>query len=1078
MENKTSKNLLSSRRILFLFVSLISVMLLLAMTLTSCGSEVSDIVIKDSDKPRTTYVQGQDLDFSNGILTVIVDGSETEIPLTDPEVSISGYDKNTLGKQTVTVSYQEKSTTIEVNVVPRMTADGYKSNYFVGDTFDKTQGRLKITKDDGKTTTVNLDSELVTVKSFDTTSAGDTTVTVVYSDGTVSYEASFTVKVYAISEVVFTKPRKTVYSSHDGELSLAGGYFTVKASGTDLSTPIPLTIDMQTGFDLSAATPAHRVEPLKQTIVFTYAGQSFEFEISILYSGVSVVQDAAKALADLEITGRDMEIDPELAAIAIDAANEYFKLTTARKELISEEDVLKVMRPAAICVYRAFLDAAVKFEDTFTVDTKNGNLNIKSESYDQLKAAIVDFEKASDPFNVYAYILNSMKEEFKDVYLFSEVVDEKTVEVKIPDYVKSPSGDELSFYVDLFKYMLNVSDIMKTVPDDWTEATLSDYKEEITEAFNYMITSNYTGPRYNGVYNSISSWREKDDFFEIIYTYYIYVVGDKEAFFDSINSNQGLKLHLPGELQTWYTNLSYGANILLALMQNANTTDLRLYDMSAFMYYYNNVNEAIDVIKASDNKLYKDIYDFIGGDYLTYSLVEHPQSLGYLYHAYTMLESEAFVNVMNAYVDLAALYVEGKRINLDEETEKFNTVLTKMGELSPSELYGFISAISLLYSEADTDAYAFDYKDNTVRNILAYLMSYYDAYNFGGENRVLMQLLLAAEKGATMQMREGGYEAFTTAMSTFLTTYNGMSKDDQDKLQEIAGGLYAKYVGIYTNYATTTTPDLGASTDDYNALADSVADFYTILALVYDQEADNATKQYYYHLLFTLAEKSIRLYSKVLDGTDAAVLALSTIEYALGEDNLTIENAMIVIKSEFYYNMVFKYQNYGTQEDPRNISFWVTYSALPNFRQFMAVSADALMAYYLDEEISALDIKNIVDSFLALSDAEKAMFSTFSIITSQDGGVSSMYYDMMFDYFVASGANETMARAILQAEMGYIVYAMDKTDTNRIKYFTDCMSPAKAEYNKLSPEEQEALDQLLKDIYNYYLTEYNKLLDT
>ena len=70
MENKTSKNLFLNRRILLLFVSLISVMLLLAMTLTSCGSEVSDIVIKDSNKPRTTFVQGQELDFSNGILMV------------------------------------------------------------------------------------------------------------------------------------------------------------------------------------------------------------------------------------------------------------------------------------------------------------------------------------------------------------------------------------------------------------------------------------------------------------------------------------------------------------------------------------------------------------------------------------------------------------------------------------------------------------------------------------------------------------------------------------------------------------------------------------------------------------------------------------------------------------------------------------------------------------------------------------------------------------------------------------------------------------------------------------------------
>ena len=1071
MENKTSTSLYRGRKILFLFVSLITVFLLLAMTLTSCGEKVGDIVIKDSDKPRTTFVQGQELDFSSGVLTVIVDGSEKAIPLTDPEISITGYDKNTLGKQTVTVSYREKSTTIEVNVVARMVADGFKSNYFVGDSFDKTQGRLKITKDDGKTTSVNLDSELVTVKSFDSTTAGEKTVSVVYSDGTVSYEATFTVTVHEISEVVFTKPRKTVYASHDSELSLAGGYFTVKASGTDLSTPIPLTADMVVNgtFDLSAATPANRETALKQTVVFTYAGQSFNFEISILYSGVSVVKDAAKALAGLEITGRDTEISPELSAIAVDAANEYFKLTTARKELIDEEDVLKVMRPAALCVYKAFLDAAVKFDDTFIVDTTTGNLSIQSESYEQLKAAIVDFENASDPFNVYAAVLNGMKEEFADVLLFTEEVDEKTVNVTVKDYVKSPSSDELSFYVDLFKYMLNVSDILKTVPDDWTKDDLSDYEKEITEVFNYMLTSRFTGPSFNGVYNSISSWREKDDFFEIIYTYYIYVVGDEEAFFNSINSEQGLKLHLPGELQTWYTSLSYGANILLSLMQNAETTDLRLYDMTAFMYYYREAKEAVEVIKASDNTLYKDIYNFIGGDYLTYSLLEHPQSLGYLYHSYLMLESEAYGALWDSYLDIAAFYIKGQKLNLDEEQEKFNKVLADMAALTPGELYGFISSLNLLYGEADADKFAFDHNDNTVRNIFAYLMAYYDAYNFGTDARVLMQLLLVAEKCAIIEGRGSGYDAFAAEMVTFLEMYNGMSKEKQDKLQEIAGGLYDKYVAIYTNY-DATTPSLDESADDYAALKNAITDFYTILAIIYDTETDNTTKQYYYPALFAAAEKAIGLYYDILGGEDeGAIMALCTVLYTFGDKECTIDNAMIKLKGEFYYTIALRYQNYGTTENPRNISFWITYSELANLRAFIESLSEPFMTFYGEKALSEAEVRAILEGYRALGDVEKAVFQAFGV---------NIYYDMLLDYFTSTGTKESLARAILQAEIGYVEYIKDTTDESRLKYFNDTISSAKSEYKKLSDTEKDSLDQLLKDMYNYYVEKHNQTLDT
>ena len=523
MENNNSKKNFPVKKVLIISIPVISVIITCILLLTMCGNSTTDIVIKDSDKPRTTYVVGQDLDLSSGILTAIIDGDETKIPFSDPEISISGYDKNTIGKQTVTVTYKEQTTTFEVTVVARMIADGYKSEYFVGDSFDNSQGRLKITKDDGKTSTVALNSEFVSLKSFDSSKAGESVVCVVYDDtkGTV-YEASFTVKVYAISDVTFTKPSKTLYSSHDTGLSLSGGYFTVTASGTNLSSYVELTPEMATGFDLSAATIANRETPLEQTIVFTYAGKSFNFKISILYSGVSIVKDAAAALADVNVTGRDVVIDPTLGATAIDAATEYFKLTQARKNLISEEEALKVMRPAAICVLQAFYDSSKEFENIFKIDTTSGNLLINAKSYDQLKNDMVKFGNKDSSFNIYAGVLNNMKEEFEEVLLFTEVVEEETVDVTIKDYIKSPSSDELSFYVGLFQYMLNVSDILDIVPDDWTKDTIAQYGNAIKEALSYITSSSYTGPTFNGVYNSISSWRTNNDYFEIIFSYYFF----------------------------------------------------------------------------------------------------------------------------------------------------------------------------------------------------------------------------------------------------------------------------------------------------------------------------------------------------------------------------------------------------------------------------------------------------------------------------------------------------------------------------------------------------------------------------
>ena len=361
----------------FLILSLCLVMLASLLLLASCGgSKVSGIAIKADGMPRTSYVQGQDLDLTGGVITAMVGGEETAIPMTAEGVSVTGYDKNTLGKQTVTVTYEGQTATFDVTVVARMVADGYKNEYFVGDTFDASQGKLKITKDDATAFTVNLNSDLVTIEPLDSSKAGETTVKATYNDGKGTvYEAALKVTVYPIGQVSFTKPSKTVYSSHDTELSLAGGYFTVKADGSDLSNYVPLTLSMVSGFDPSVVTAANKNTPYEQTITFAYAGQTFEFKVSILYSGVSVVRDAAKALADVKLEDENASLSSELGEIALDAAKEYFNLTQARKDLIDEESTNLVMRCAAVYVLAQFKAEVLTYSDTFLLSDA-GNLTL------------------------------------------------------------------------------------------------------------------------------------------------------------------------------------------------------------------------------------------------------------------------------------------------------------------------------------------------------------------------------------------------------------------------------------------------------------------------------------------------------------------------------------------------------------------------------------------------------------------------------------------------------------------------------------------------------------------------------
>ena len=126
--------------------------------LSSCGDSVSAVVVGRNDTPRLTYVQGQDLDFSTGKLTVQYESGKSEsVELNSPDVVVSGYDKNALGRQTVTLTYKENETTLDVMVIARLSAESVQTVYYVGEqNFDTAKGKIRIANDDGTTFTLSL----------------------------------------------------------------------------------------------------------------------------------------------------------------------------------------------------------------------------------------------------------------------------------------------------------------------------------------------------------------------------------------------------------------------------------------------------------------------------------------------------------------------------------------------------------------------------------------------------------------------------------------------------------------------------------------------------------------------------------------------------------------------------------------------------------------------------------------------------------------------------------------------------------------------------------------------------------
>jgi len=165
---------------------------------TGCGkAEISDISVSKSDPPRLEYVVGQELDLTRGSITVKEGKKEKNVALSDTGVTISGYDGNVIGKQTLTVEYSGKSTSYEITVIERITVSEFKEVYFVGDELDLSVGKVKIANDDATTFPLNFDDARLTFNGFSSEEIGSKTVTVKYSDGGKSYEVSFTVNVYS-----------------------------------------------------------------------------------------------------------------------------------------------------------------------------------------------------------------------------------------------------------------------------------------------------------------------------------------------------------------------------------------------------------------------------------------------------------------------------------------------------------------------------------------------------------------------------------------------------------------------------------------------------------------------------------------------------------------------------------------------------------------------------------------------------------------------------------------------------------------------------------------------------------------
>ena len=142
---------------------------------------------------KTEYLEGKEqLDVTGGKLTLTYNnGTTEEIDLAADMVS--GFDNAKVGKQTLTVTYQGKTTTLEVEIIAKsldgiaVTAPPTKTTYLEGkDKLDVTGGKLTLTYNNGTTEAIDLAADMVS--GFDNTKVGKQTLTVTYQGKTTTFE--------------------------------------------------------------------------------------------------------------------------------------------------------------------------------------------------------------------------------------------------------------------------------------------------------------------------------------------------------------------------------------------------------------------------------------------------------------------------------------------------------------------------------------------------------------------------------------------------------------------------------------------------------------------------------------------------------------------------------------------------------------------------------------------------------------------------------------------------------------------------------------------------------------------------
>ena len=300
--------------------------------------EVKDIVLTPPTKVK--YVEGQSLDLTGGkVIVSYNDDTSEKIDLTSDMVS--GYDKDHLGKQTITVTYQGKTATFEVEVIKKeatkieLVTLPDKVEYIRGQKLDPDGARIKVTYNDGDTKLIDVTEKMCS--GFDSSSLGQKTVTITYENKTVSFTVNVVERILTL--ITTDGAIKTEYI--EGQPLDISNLKVIALYNDGTSEVIDASMDMISGYDANVIG--------KQTITVTYKGKTTTFEINVKAKSVTKIEVTSPN--ELEyIEGQGLDLSGGKVKVFYDnGTSEEISLTD---DMISGYDASIVGKQTIIVTYQ------------------------------------------------------------------------------------------------------------------------------------------------------------------------------------------------------------------------------------------------------------------------------------------------------------------------------------------------------------------------------------------------------------------------------------------------------------------------------------------------------------------------------------------------------------------------------------------------------------------------------------------------------------------------------------------------------------------------------------------------------